>query len=367
MQNDMKEKEAKTMRLLKLDAKFEVARTLLAIFIAMILVVVIVAVVSDSPLSAIQTLFFGPFSSLIRFSNIIELMIPLTFTGLAVTVIFKADRFNLASEGAFYMGAATTAMIAIFSPFNTLLTMVLIIAALVLVGTVIGSIPAILNSKFHANELVTSLMLNYIIAYLVRYALNNLMRDPSKTAIQSFPIRSDLRLTRFISGTRIHTGLFAMVVIVFITWIILYKTRWGYALRATGANEKFAKYSGIHVSKVIILTQIAGITLAAFGGGVEMLGMHSSFKWTDTPGYGFDGVLISILANGNPALVPLAAFFLAFVRVGSEILNRTSDIPAEIVSVVQATIILLVAAKAFLAKYKHKMIIKETSIEEAAK
>ncbi len=365
MQNEKQKKDAKTTRLLKLDAKFEVARTLLAIFIAMILVIVIVAFVSDDPLYAIQTLLFGPFTSLIRFSNVIELMIPLTFTGLAVTVIFKADRFNLASEGAFYMGAAVTAMIAIFSPYNMLITMLLILIALIVVGTVIGSIPAILNKKFYANELVTSLMLNYIIAFLVRYLLNNVMRDTTKTAIQSLPIRGDLRLTKFIPGTRIHTGLFAMIAIVFITWVVLYKTKWGYALRATGANEKFARYSGINVSKVVILTQIIGITLAAIGGGVEMLGMHSSFKWTDTPGYGFDGVLISILANGNPALVPLAAFFLAFVRVGSEVLNRTSDIPAEIVSVVQATIILLIAARAFLAKYKHKMIVKETGIEEA--
>lgn len=358
--NNVEKKEKKGF--MTLNTRFELARTVLAILISMVLVTVIVAFVSDEPFLAIKTLFTGPFTSFIRFSNVIELMIPLTFTGLAVTVIFKTDRFNLSSEGAFYLGSAVAAMIAIFSPFNTIITMLLILLAIIGVGIVVGSIPPILYRKFHANELVTSLMLNYIIALFVKFLLNRKMRDTSKSVVQSLPIPKNLRLTRIIPGTRIHSGLIIMIIIAFITWLIMYKTKWGYSLRATGANARFAKYTGINVETTIMATQIIGITLAALGGGIELLGMHSSFKWTDTPGYGFDGVLISILANGNPALVPLAAFFLAFVRVGAEVLNRTSDVPAEIVAVVQATIILLVAAKSFLATYKHKMIVKETGV-----
>lgn len=352
----------KKKKFFSIDTKFEILRTVSAIGIALGIVLLIVAVVSSEPLEAIKALLLGPVSSLRRFGNVIELMIPLTFTGLAVTIILKTNRFNLSSEGAFYLGGIVATWIAIFSPFSAGITIVLIILATLLVGALVGFIPAILNKKFYANELVTSLMLNYIVAYFVKYVLNVIVRDPSKGVVQSFPIGKDLALPVIIPGTRIHIGFILMVLLVVAAWLIIYKTKWGFALRATGANEKFAIYSGIKVSTVVLLAQMIGTALAGLGGGIEILGMYTSFQWIETPGYGFDGVIISTLARGNPAMVPLAAFFLSYVRVGADILNRTSDIPAEIVSIVQATIILLIAAKAFLAKRKHKMIVKEAGV-----
>lgn len=364
---EVKVEAVKKKHLLNLDARFEIGRTLMAIVIAMGIVLVIVALVSDQPLEAIKSLLMGPFSSKKRFANVIELMIPLTFTGLAVTVIFKTNRFNLAGEGAFYLGAVIAATVGIFSPFGPIVTILLIFVLTLISGAIVGFIPTVLNKKFHANELVTSLMLNYIIAFFVRYILTQVIRDTTSPVVQSVRMQNGVKLPVFIPGTRIHIGIFIMIFFVIVAWLVIYKTKWGYALRATGANEKFAKYSGMKVTTVIVLAQVIGIAIASFGGGIEMLGMHSTFKWIDTPGYGFDGVLISILARGNPALVPLAAFFLSFVRIGAEILNRTSDIPAEIVSVVQATIILLIAAQAFLAKYKHRMVVKETGVLDQVK
>lgn len=357
----------KQKNLLNINTKFEIMRTTAAVAIAMIIVFVIIGLVSDDPLGAVSALLLGPFSSLKRFANVVELMIPLTFTGLAITIVFKTERFNLSAEGGFYMGAVIAAWVAIVSPFSPIITILLIFVLTLIAGAIIGYIPVFINKKFHANELVTALMLNYVVALLVKYILNNKIRDTTKSTVQSLPLNKSFRLPVLISGTRIHLGFIIMLAVVALAWVIIYKTKWGFALRATGANENFARYSGIKVSKVIVLGQIIGIAIAAFGGGIEMLGMHSSFKYLETPGYGFDGVLISILARGNPAGVPLAAFFLAFVRVGAEILNRTSDIPAEIVAVVQATIILLIAADAFLAKYKHRMVLKESGVLDKAK
>lgn len=349
-----------------IDTRFEILRTVSAIGIALAIVLVIVAFVSSNPIEAITALLLGPVSSLRRFGNVIELMIPLTFTGLAVSVILKTNRFNLSSEGAFFLGGIVATWIAIMSPFSPMITIILIVVATLLVGALVGFIPAILNKKFYANELVTSLMLNYIVAYFVKYLLNNKLRDTSKSIIQSLPIPKDVRLSLLIPGTRIHVGLLVMILLVVAAWLIIYKTKWGYALRATGANEKFAVYTGIKVSTVVLLAQMIGTAIAGLGGGIEILGMYSSFQWLETPGYGFDGVIISTLARGNPAMVPLSAFFLAYVRVGADILNRTSDIPAEIVSIVQATIILLIAAKAFLAKRKHKMVVKQAGVLTSA-
>lgn len=355
-------KSKKKRQLLNLDTRFEIIRTFVAIGISLGIVLAIVALVSSEPLEAIKALLLGPVSSLRRFGNVIELMIPLTFTGLAVTIILKTNRFNLASEGAFYVGAIVATWIAVVSPFSPYITIPLIIVATLVAGAIVGFIPAILNKKFYASELVTSLMMNYIVAFLVKYILNNKVRDTTKSIVQSLPIPKNLVLPKIIPGTRIHLGFVIVIALVAIAWIVIYKTKWGYALRATGANEDFAVYSGIKVTGVVIAAQMIGTALAGFGGGIEILGLYTSFQWIETPGYGFDGVIISTLSRGNPAMVPLSAFFLAYVRVGADILNRTSDIPAEIVSIVQATIILLIAAKAFLAKQKHKMIVKEAGV-----
>lgn len=362
-----KGKKNKKSQLMQLEMWFEALRTLVAIGLSMLLVVAIVALVSDNPFEAIKSLLLGPISTFRRFGNVIELMIPLTFTGLAITIVLKSKRFNLVADSAFFLGGMVATMVGIFSPFPPLITLLLAMVLAFIAGGIAGYIPAIINSKFGANELVTSLMLNYVINFFVKYLFNYKVRDTSKQAMQSLPMSPGVDLPIIVPGTRIHVGIIIMIVLVIITGLVIYRTRWGYALRATGANENFARYSGMKIGGIVIGAQVIGTGVAGLGGAVELIGIHKTFKWLDTPGYGFDGVIISTLARGNPYMVPLAAFFLAYVRVGADILNRTSDLPAEIISVVQASIILLIAAQAFLSKFKHKLIVKKTGALETSK
>lgn len=357
-------RKSKKSESIKLQQRFEILRTLMAVGIAIGIVLVILLFVSDDPLSAIFALLLGPLTTVKRFANVIELMIPLTFTGLAITIVFKTKRFNLAADSAFFIGSLSALIVSLKSPFPPMITVILALIVSLIVGGIVGYIPALIRSKFGADELVTSLMLNYVVGFFVNYLFNYHFRDPQKSSLQSFPLPNGVGLPVIIPGTRIHLGFVIMLVLVFVTWYVMYRTKWGYELRTTGANEKFAKYSGIKVSFVIIAAQVIGTAMAGLGGAVEMLGLHRTFRWTSSPGYGFDGVIMATLARGNPAFVPLAAFFLAYVRVGADILNRTTSIPAEIVSIIQATIILLVAAQAFLSKMRHKSIVKQSGVLE---
>lgn len=349
----------------KVEQRFEVLRTILAILISLAIIIVVIAIVSDDPLEAVKTLLTGPLTSRRRFANVIELMIPLAFTGLALTIIFTTKRYNLAADSAFYMGAMIAVFVAIFSPLPPFLTIILALLAGFLVGAIIGGIPGVLNWKFSADVLVVSLMLNYVVGFLVKYFFNYVVRDPSKMNQQSYPLPEGVSLGKLIPKTNIHFGLIIMLAVVILAYIVFYKTKWGYTLRTVGSNEKFARYTGIDVPKVVLLAQVIGTGIAGLGGSVEMLGIYKSFMWIDTPGYGFDGVIIATLARLNPKNIPLAAFFLAYVRTGADILNRTSNIPAEIVSIVQATIILLIAAQAFLSKWKAREIVKVSKRGEA--
>lgn len=342
----------------RIDARFEILRTFLAVGIALAIVLVIVTFVSDTPFFAIQQLLTGPLTSVRRFSNVIELMIPLTFTGIAITITFKTHRFNLISDSAFYLGAMIAVILGVNFNAPPLVTIGIIFLVAFIVGGLLGFTPAILRNKFGANELVTSLMLNYVVGYFVNYLFNNVVRDTYSPSLQSLPLPEGVNLGTLMRGTRLHWGLFIALFISVLAYIIIYKTKWGYALRATGLNERFAKYSGMNVTLIIIGAQVIGAAVAGLGGAVEMLGVYNTFRWSVSPGYGFDGVIIATLARNNPLYVPISAFFLAYIRVGADILNRVTDIPAEIISVVQATIILLIAAQAFLSTWKQREIVK---------
>ena len=127
----------------------------------------------------------------------------------------------------------------------------------------------------------------------------------------------------------------------------------------TGDNVHFAKASGINVTKVIILVHVVAGALAGAGGIIECIGMHKRFEWTALPGYGFDGAMIAMLANNNPVAVIGSALFVSYLRVGADLVNRSSDIPTEMISILQSIIILLISAERFLHKYKQNWIEKE--------
>lgn len=346
----------------QIEGRFEVLRTVLAVGIAMVIVLAVIALVSKQPFTAIRTLLIGPLTNPRQFGNVLVLMIPLMFTGLALTIVFKSERFNLVADSAFYLGSLIAVFIGIFSSLPPLLTVLLALVMGGVGGMFLGYIPATLRKRFGANELVTSLMLNYVVGYFVLYVFSNIVRDPSQNTQMSYPLPDGVNLgSMFTLGrTNIHWGMVIGLLLSVVAYLVMFKTKWGYSLRATGLNEKFAKYTGLDTAKVVLMAQVIGTGVAGLGGAVEMLGNHRTFKWATSQHYGFDGVILAALSRNNPRYVPFAAFFLAYIRIGADMVNLTSDVPAEIISVVQATIILLIAAKSFLSKWKQREIVKAT-------
>ncbi|HBV66905.1 MAG TPA: ABC transporter permease, partial [Clostridiales bacterium] len=141
------------------------------------------------------------------------------------------------------------------------------------------------------------------------------------------------------------------IAVAILGYMFLYRTKIGYEIRVTGENAEFAKYSGINVLKVTLISQLLGGFIFGIGGGVELLGMYSRFSWTSSLGYGWDAVIITTLAKKNPLYVPFAALFLAYLRTGASMMSIATNVPTEIVTVTQGIIILLVVAEQFLSKY----------------
>ena len=228
-----------------------------------------------------------------------------------------------------------------------------------LAGALFTAIPAIMKITTSAPELVSSLMINYIALYFGNYMLNNVIGDPRASAA-SYVLSDASKLTVWLSRTRVHVGFFIAIGVAVLGYIFLYRTKMGYQLRITGENEEFARYSGINIVKVILVSQLLGGFVIGLGGGVEMLSpIYSRFTWTSLLGYGWDAIIICTLAKKNPLYTPFAALFLAYLRTGASIMARRTDVTLEIVQITQGIIILLVVAEQFLSKYKHKMIARE--------
>lgn len=351
-------KTNKKMSVEQFGTWFEALRFALAVFIAFAISFVIMSFSTDAPFAAIGNLFIGPLTSVRRFSTVLETMIPLTFAGLAVNIMFKANQFNLAAEGALFMGALVAAITAIYLPGPPLLVIIAGMLAAGIVGAMVCAIPGMLKIKYNCSEMVISLMLNYVMLYLGTYIFNQVARDPDSAYKASYTFQEGVNLGNVIPRTRLHAGIFIVAAFVVLTYFFMFKTKWGYKLRMTGSNIHFAKCAGISVAGVIMSSQLIGGFIAGVGGSTEMLGMYSRFQWSALPGYGFDGVILNILAKENPACIPVAAFFVAYLRIGADYMYKQSDVAAEIVAIIEGLVIVLVAATAFLAKFRHRMTTK---------
>ncbi len=345
--------------------RFELIRTLAAVGISMAVAILIICVVSEEPLNALYSFFIGPFTSIGRIGTLFETACPFIFTGLAVCVMFQADQFSMIAEGSFFLGALCAAMSAILLPEITGISPIIALLAGVVAGGILGAIPGILKAKWGTNEFVVSLMLNYVALYFSLYLLNEFIRDPDAGSTVSYKFQDAFKLISFIPGTDVHLGIILAAVMCVVIYLFLYRSRWGYRLRMTGENKKFAEYSGISTFAVVLGSQILGGCLAGLGGAVEVMGLYSRFQWTSLPNYGFDGITVAIIAKKSPKLVPIAALFLAYLRTGADIMSRTSDVPSEVVSVIQALVIVLIAANSFLASWKHKMLVKQSISQQA--
>jgi ABC-type uncharacterized transport system permease subunit len=335
------------------------ATTAIAIVLSLILACLIILVVSEEPGKAIAALLTGPLSSVRRMGSILTTAVPIAFTGLAVCIMFQAGMMNMCAEGAFFLGALGAAAVATSVQLPGILGVIVPMLTAALVGAVLCGIPAVMRAKLGASEMVSSLMLNYIALYLGLFLLNNFLRDQSFGALATNKLPASSVLPKCVRGTSIHVGVFLAAAAVVLCYLFVFKTKTGFRIRTFGQNSHFAACAGISGSSIILLSQILGGAIAGLGGSVELMGMYDRFQWTNLPGYGWDGIMLAILARNKPQYIPLAALFLAYLRVGAAAMATNTDVPSELITVIQAIMIMLVTAQSLQQGWKQKMAIRE--------
>ncbi|RRD93598.1 ABC transporter permease [Clostridiales bacterium COT073_COT-073] len=344
---------------MNLEKKFEMIRTLTAVVISLLVGFLIILLVGREPVQTIFYFVLGPVTKFRYLGNVIELAIPLIFSGLATALLFTSGLFNLGSEGIFYFGGLLAAIVGITLRLPSFIHPLVGILTSALAGMAVMAVIGFFKARYNASELVISLMFNSILYGVGLYILNYNFRDPSVSGFASLKLQTTALLTNIIPRTRIHSGLLLALAMAGFCHVFLYHTKWGYEIRMQGLNFKFAEYAGMKPAKIILLTSLLAGALAGMGGAVEISGMYERFRWAALPGLGFDGALIAMLAKNKPLNVIGAAVFLAYIRIGADLMARMTDIPSEMIYILQAVIILLISGRRFLENYRQRALIRE--------
>ncbi len=333
---------------------FTVIRIIIAIALSLLIVFTIIFFVAEDPKFAISKLILGPLNNRRSFFNVIERAVPLVFTGLALNVSLRSGVFNIASDSGFYIGAVLAAFISLKLPLGAGSYQLVYLLAAIIIGGLINTLPVVINKYTGIAPTVVAIMQNSIFYYIGLALVSAFLLQKTGGTWGSAEFPPEAKFGNMIKSTSMHWGFVIMVLVIIFVIILMEKTSFGYKVRLTGINPDFARSSGINVNRIILGAQFIGGSIAAMGGAVEMMGMYKSFRWQMPVAYVWDGLMVYMLANQSPYFVPLTAFFIAYLRIGAEVMSRAAGIDPEVVAFLQGIVILLVASDKFLYIFKQK-------------
>lgn len=307
---------------------------------------IMIAGIGGNPLEAYTYLFKGAFGTTANIGETIVKAVPLIFTGLAATFAYKCGVFNLGAEGQFAMGALASVWIS--TTLKGITGVPLLIISLILgavAGGIWGAIPGILKITRGLNEMIVSIMLNYVAILFMGYLYSGPLREgsvPQTAAVTD-------KLGRIIGGTRVHAGIIIALLLALGIYYFLFYTSKGFKLRAVGLNQTASQFNGFSVKKFMLISFIISGAIAGLGGSVELHGTQFRLMAGFGDGYGFDGVAIALIGQLNPIGTVLVAYLFAILRTGATTMQVGSGMPTSVIDIVQALIIVFaVAGTAFM-------------------
>jgi len=301
----------------------------------------------------ITVMVFGSFQDLRSIGEILLKAIPLILIGAGLCVAFRCSIWNIGAEGQLYAGAIAATLVGTqLSGLPGWLHISLVMLAGMLAGAFWGGIAGYLKVRFAASEIVTTIMLNYIALIGTSYLVTGPMRDPSAAYPQSARLIRDAWIPRLMTDMRVHMGIIVAVVLAVVLYIFLQRSSRGYALRVVGLNPHAARYAGMNVKTNVMTAICVSGAMAGLAGAFEVAGVTRRLYQNISPGYGFEGIAVALLANNNPLAAIFSGGLFATLRSGSEILQIVSQVPQVLVLVIQGIVILCVIAFAMLRKRK---------------
>ncbi|MEP3676844.1 ABC transporter permease [Sulfitobacter sp.] len=327
-----------------------------AIAAALIIAGMLIAIAGANVFEAYALIVKGAFGSRLGFSEMLTRATPLILTGLAAAVAFRARLWNIGAEGQFYLGALAVAafgMIPAIASLPAPLAIFLCLCAGAIAGMVLLLLPLGLRLKFGVDEVVTSLLLNFVAILFVSMMVEGAMKDPLAFGWpQSVPVPDNTLLPKLMERTRLHAGLLYALVAAIVVWWLQARTVFGLRARAAGLSPRAAAFAGVPLGRTLITVACLSGGLAGLAGAIEVMGVKGYVSTDLSPSYGYSGIIIAMLANLNPIGVIGAALFSAVMFVGADSMSRALGIPSYIADVTVALSLLTMLVALFLTQYR---------------
>ncbi len=326
----------------------------LAVLVALVLCAGFILWAGEPVFNAYGLLIKGAVGSRFALTETLTRATPMILTGLAAAIAFRAKLWNIGGEGQFYMGALAATWLGsgmVVLPPWLMVPFLLVSGALAGGGLLLVS--AILKNKLKVDEVVTTLLLNFVVLLFVNFLLEGPLKDPMSMGWpQSAPIIDDGILPVIAAKSRLHLGFVVAVIAAVMAWVIMRYTVWGYEIRAVGFNAAAAVFSGIGVNRTIVLTALLSGGLAGMAGVGEVAGTKGYLTLDLSPGFGYAGIAVAMLAALHPLAVIASALFLAGIYVGADSMSRAINVPTYIADLIVATCVLSVLVGVILTRYR---------------
>lgn len=318
--------------------------SIIAFLLALLVSSVIIALSGFSPINVLVALFQGSFGSKKAIVQTLSQATPLIFTGLAYTVTIKSGLVNIGTEGQLYVGAIAGAVVGAHFELPMIIHIPLALIAAIIAGGLYASIVAFLKVKFGSNEVITTIMLNFIAMSFCSYLVNYPLKEAKGMIAQTDKILPTAELMKIYPKSQLTIAFIIAIIVAILVNEMFKRTKVGYEIRAVGLNKKGAETAGIKVNKIFIITLFLSGAIAGLAGGTQVLGVHKRFIDYFSPGYGFDGIAVAALAANHPIGVVISGILFGGLKAGALMLNRTAKVPTDIVNVIQGLVVIFVAA-----------------------
>lgn len=336
---------------MKLNRLLPVVSPALAIALALLVGAMLIAIAGVSPIKAYSVLFSEALLNYYGIGNTLTKMAPLLLTSLGVLVALKAGQFNIGGEGQIYMGGLGSAAIGLsMQGLPAIIHVPLALLGGFALGALWGLIPGYLKAMRGVNEVITTLLLNYVAQNLISYLVSGPLMEKNAPSPFSPAIAPSAQLPILLPQTQTHAGILIGLVATVILWGVLTFTPFGYQIEAVGQNPIAARYAGMPVRRTIMTAMALAGGLAGLAGAGEVMGLKYRLFENFSPGYGFDAIAIAILSRGNLAAVVFISLFFGALRSGASVMQRSAGVPVTVVYAIQGLTVLFIAISLVLER-----------------
>ena len=329
----------------RLDILASIGKPAASIALAIALISIVLIALGASPVGVFLALYEGAFGNWIAFTDSLVKATPLIFAGLAISVAFSAALWNIGADGQLVIGAIAAGAVGPFlgaMPRPIAIAIILIAGALG--GAFWGGLCGWLRARRDTNEVISSIMLNFIAAQILSWTVHGPLMEPSRAYPQSMPIASSAEMYMFMAPTRLNLGMFIALTLAVAIYFFLFRSEVGFQLRAMGKNRRAANFFRIPISSLTIWTLALSGALAGLGGAVQISAINHRLYEKVSPGWGFEAIAVALVARLNPIGIVIAAIFFGALDNGSQAMQRAVGVSPVLVQVVQAMVILILLA-----------------------